>query len=39
MTTVERATSSTLDDLGSATFLAEIAALNHETLHSRIFRS
>ncbi|MBP1861277.1 urease accessory protein UreF [Rhizobium herbae] len=33
------AASSTLDDLGSATILAEISALRHETLHSRLFRS
>ncbi|OBZ92624.1 urease accessory protein UreF [Pararhizobium polonicum] len=33
------AASSTLDDLGSATVLAEISALRHETLHSRLFRS
>lgn len=30
---------STLDDLGSSTFLAEIAAMNHEIQHSRLFRS
>lgn len=35
----ERAARSTLDDLGSATFMAEIAAMNHETQHSRLFRS
>lgn len=34
-----RAENSTLDDLGSATFLAEIAAMKHETQHSRLFRS
>ena len=34
-----RAASSTLDDLGSATLMADIAALKHETLHSRLFRS
>ncbi|MEQ8305460.1 MAG: urease accessory UreF family protein [Hoeflea sp.] len=28
-----------LDDLGSATLNAEIAAINHETLNSRIFRT
>lgn len=37
--TGRRAASATLDDLGSATFLAEIVAMNHETQHSRIFRS
>lgn len=30
---------STLDDLGTATIRAEIAALCHETQHSRLFRS
>jgi urease accessory protein len=34
-----RATVSSLDDLGSAGFLADIAAMNHETLASRMFRS
>ena len=29
----------TLDDLGSATVLADIASLRHETLYSRLFRS
>ena len=37
--TAERAASSTLDDLGSATIGAEIAAMRHETMNSRIFRS
>ena len=37
--TAARAASSTLDDLGSATVLADIAAMNHETQHSRLFRS
>ena len=37
--TGKRAASATLDDLGSATFLAEIATMNHETQHSRLFRS
>jgi len=37
--TAARAARSTLDDLGSATFTAEIAAMNHETQHSRLFRS
>ena len=31
--------SATEDDLGSATFGAEIAAMNHETLQPRLFRS
>jgi urease accessory protein len=34
-----RATVSSLDDLGSAGFLADIAAMNHEILASRLFRS
>jgi len=34
-----RAARSTLDDLGSATIIADISALRHETLHSRLFRS
>lgn len=37
--TATRAASSTLDDLGSATIGAEIAAMRHETMTSRIFRS
>ncbi len=39
VTTAARAAQSTLDDLGSATFLAEIMAMKHETQHSRLFRS
>ncbi|OJF97865.1 MULTISPECIES: urease accessory protein UreF [Rhizobium/Agrobacterium group] len=35
----KRAAESTLDDLGSATVMADIASLKHETLHSRLFRS
>ena len=34
-----RAESSTLDDLGSATILSEIAAMRHETMETRLFRS
>lgn len=34
-----RASASTLDDLGSNTVLADIAAMQHETMVSRIFRS
>ena len=30
---------STLEDLGSAAFMADIAAMKHETQHSRLFRS
>jgi urease accessory protein len=37
--TAAKASSSTLDDLGSATILADISALRHETMHSRLFRS
>lgn len=34
-----RAASSSLDDLGSAAFLSDIASLAHETQYSRLFRS
>lgn len=34
-----RATSSSLDDLGSATILSDVVAMRHETQHSRLFRS
>jgi len=37
--TAGRAARSSLDDLGSATIMADIAAMNHETQHSRLFRS
>lgn len=37
--TAARAAASTPDDLGSATVAADIAAINHETQHSRLFRS
>ncbi|MEM9331071.1 MAG: urease accessory protein UreF [Pseudomonadota bacterium] len=37
--TAQRAASSTMDDLGSNTFAADISAMQHETLTSRIFRS
>ena len=37
--TARRAEISTLDDLGSATLLSEVAAMKHETQHSRLFRS
>lgn len=37
--TAERAQLSSLDDLGSASFMAEIMSLSHETLPTRIFRS
>lgn len=35
----QKAASTTLDGLGSATVQAEIASLRHETQHSRLFRS
>lgn len=35
----ERALTSTLDDLGSCTFLADVASMKHETQYSRLFRS
>lgn len=34
-----RAAASSLDDLGSATMLSDIASMRHETLYSRVFRS
>jgi urease accessory protein len=37
--TAHRATRSTLDDLGACVLLADISAMRHETLYSRIFRS
>jgi urease accessory protein len=37
--TAGKAAATSLDDLGSATVLAEIASLNHETQYSRLFRS
>lgn len=37
--TAARASLSSLDDLGSATLVVEIAAMNHETQYSRLFRS
>lgn len=37
--TAARAGASSLDDLGSATLVADIAALRHETMYSRLFRS
>jgi urease accessory protein len=33
------ATGSTLDDLGSAAVIADLAAIRHETQHTRLFRS
>jgi urease accessory protein len=37
--TAERARSASLDDLGSATFRADLASLRHETQYTRLFRS
>lgn len=34
-----RAAASSLDDLGSATFLSDVAAMRHETQQTRLFRS
>ena len=36
---VERAASSSLDDLGSAAIISDIMAMQHETQYSRVFRS
>jgi urease accessory protein len=37
--TAERAARAALDDLGSATFRADLASLRHETQYTRLFRS
>jgi len=37
--TARRAMTSSLDDLGSATFRADLASLRHETQYTRLFRS
>jgi urease accessory protein len=37
--TASRALQATLDDLGSATFRADLAGLRHETQYTRLFRS
>ncbi|MFO1112248.1 MAG: urease accessory protein UreF [Bradyrhizobium sp.] len=37
--TAKRAMSAALDDLGSATFRADLASLRHETQYTRLFRS
>ena len=37
--TATRAATATLDDLGSCAVISDIAAMKHETLHSRIFRT
>lgn len=39
LTVATRAGTSTLDDLGSATFMSDIVAMRHETQYSRLFRS
>jgi urease accessory protein len=38
-TTAARAYAASLDDLGSATFRADLASLRHETQYTRLFRS
>jgi urease accessory protein len=37
--TVQRALQASLDDLGSATFRADLAGMRHETQYTRLFRS
>lgn len=37
--TATQASGATLDDLGIGTLLSEIAAMRHETMHTRLFRS
>ncbi|MBI5321508.1 urease accessory protein UreF [Bradyrhizobium sp.] len=37
--TAKRAVAASLDDLGSATFRADLASLRHETQYTRLFRS
>jgi urease accessory protein len=37
--TAQRALSAALDDLGSATFRADLASMRHETQYTRLFRS
>jgi urease accessory protein len=37
--TVTLALSQTVDDIGSACFLADIASMQHETLYSRMFQT
>jgi urease accessory protein len=39
MLTAKRAIAASLDDLGSATFRADIASMRHETQYTRLFRS
>ena len=37
--TAQRAVAATLDDIGSATFRADLASLRHEAQYTRLFRS
>jgi urease accessory protein len=37
--TARRALEASLDDLGSATFRADLASMRHETQYTRLFRS
>ena len=39
LSAADAASDSTLDDLGSATWRADLASLQHETQHTRLFRS
>ncbi len=39
VTTVQRARDASLDDLGGATFRADLASMRHETQYTRLFRS
>lgn len=39
LATASRAAASSLDDLGGAAFMSDIAAMGHETQYSRLFRS
>ena len=37
--TAEKSLQGSLDDLGSATFRADLASMRHETQYTRLFRS
>jgi urease accessory protein len=39
VTTVQRARDASLDDIGGATFRADLASMRHETQYTRLFRS
>ena len=39
VSTAKRALEASLDDLGSATFRADLAGMRHETQYTRLFRS